>query len=341
MDKQAKTHGGEHDYCKVPKWQLDLSAGGRDAMIRSTREASVRRAGHYLRELLRHDPYRRLWVIYGVRREREVHQVAVAKALASCLQDHGDGDVDYGQLTCRVSRALRGEVLSRSTLRLFIETFQFNEEHTAALWRQWQGIDLGRVITGELPRAASSSSSSSSHNLPQYETVLLHEFHYLGPDGKPLRHRTLRNIRSLVDGLAIYRYSFDTSDLTVDRIGGGLPGSLYPLTANIWSVDIALSRALDRGEEHLLEFESTFHYNKPVEACFRRAAHERLENVAIRVEFHPDKLPRNVWWTEWRDYREPYAVPISRQSILLDMEHVAYHRLDVLDRAVAGFAWEF
>jgi hypothetical protein len=306
-------------------------------VVRSTHEASVRRAGHYLRELLRHDPYRQRWVMYGAQREREVHQIAVSKALAAYLQHHDDAEMDYDQLTHRVSRAFRGEVLSRQTVNLFIRAFQFSDEHATALWRQWEGMDPARVIVGELAPPA----PSSSHKLRQYETILLHEFHYLGPDGMPLRHRTLRNIRSLVDRLTTYRYSFDTNELTVDRIGGGLPSSLYQTTESIWAVDITLSRTLSRGEEHSLEFESTFHYNRPIEPCFRRVAHERLENVAIRVQFHPHKLPRNVWWTEWQDYRQPHAVVVDRQQVSLDTEHVAYHRLDVLDRAVAGFAWEF
>jgi len=306
-------------------------------MVCSTHQASVRRAGHYLRELLRHDPYRQRWMMYGAQREREVHQIAVAKALAAYLQHHDDADVEYGQLTRRVSRAFRGEVLSRQTLNLFIRAFQISDEHAAALWRQWQGADLARAIVGELPPPA----TSCSHKLREYETILLHEFHYLGPDGIPLRHRTLRDIRSLVDGLATYRYSFDTNELTVDRIGGGSPSDLYQSAENIWAVDITLSRTLSRGEEHSLEFESTFHCNRPIEPCFRRVAHERLENVAIRVQFHPDKLPRNVWWTEWQDYRQPHDVAVDRQRVSLDTEHVTYHRLDVLDRAVAGFAWEF
>jgi hypothetical protein len=306
-------------------------------MVRSSHEASVRRAGHYLRELLRHDPYRQLWAMYGAQREREVHQIAVAKALAAYLQHRDDAEVEYGQLTHRVSRALRGVVLSRQTVNLFIRAFHFSDEHAAALWRQWQGVDLARVIVGGLPPPA----SSSCYKIRQYETILLHEFHYLGPDGMPLRHRTLRDIRSLVDGLTTYRYSFDTNELTVDRIGGGSPSSLYQRAENIWAVDIALSRALNRGDEHSLEFESTFHYNRPIEPCFRRVAHERLENVAIRVQFHPDKLPNNIWWTEWQDYRQPHDAALDRQQVSLDTEHVTYHRLDVLDRAVAGFAWEF
>jgi hypothetical protein len=34
-------------------------------------------------------------------------------------------------------------------------------------------------------------------------------------------------------------------------------------------------------------------------------------------------------------------VVIHRQPVALDAEHVAYHRIDVLDQAVAGFSWQF
>lgn len=304
-------------------------------MSRSSREVGVRQAGLYLRELLRDDPYRRRWVRYGSQREREIHQISVAKVLADYLQRRDEDGVEYGQLTRRVSRALRGEVLSQQTLSMFIGAFEINEEHAAILWRQWQGVELARVVTGELPPL----TASSVREPPRYKTILLHEFHYLGSDGMPLRHRTLRNIRALVEGLATYRYSFDTNELTVDRIGGGTPSRPYQRAKNIWAVDIALSRTLSYGEEHSLEFESTFHYEKPAEPCFRRVAHERFENVAIRIQFHSDRLPQNVWWTEWKDYREPHATVLYRQPLTVDAEHVVYHRLDVLNRAVAGFSW--
>lgn len=305
-------------------------------MGHSSHDVGVRQAGQYLRELLRRDPYRHRWAWYGAQRERDVHQVAVAKVLAGYLHRHDEDEVEYGQLTRRVSRALRGEVLSRQTLGLFIRAFEIGEEHAAILWRQWQGAELARVVIGELPPLA-----AGGRDLPGYRTILLHEFHYLGPDGRPLRHRTLRDIRSLVDGLASYRYSYDTSELTLSRVAGGTASPPYQRAENIWAVDIALSRTLRQGEAHSLEFESRFRYSGPVEPCFRRVAHERFENVAIRVQFDPARLPRYVWWTEWRDYREPDAVVLRREPLPLDAEHAVYHRLDVLDRAVAGFSWEF
>jgi hypothetical protein len=297
----------------------------------------VRQAGQYLRELLRHDPYRGRWAQYGAQRERDVHQVAVAKVLAGYLRRHDEDDVQYGQLTRRVSRALRGEVLSRQTLSLFLRAFEVSDEHSAILWRQWQGTELARVVTGELPPLA----AGAARELPSYATILLHELHYLGPDGLPLRHRTLRDIRSLVDGLASYRYSYDTSELIVARISGGTPGAPYQLAASVWAVDVALSRTLGPGEAHSLEFESTFRHSTQPAPCFRRVAHERFENVAIRVEFHPARLPRRVWWTQWHDYRQPGAAVLLREPVALDAENAVYHRLDVLARAVAGFSWEF
>jgi hypothetical protein len=265
-----------------------------------------------------------------------VHQISVAKVLAAYLRAHEADEVDYRQLTRRVSRALRGEVLSRQTLALFQRAFEIGDEHAQILWRQWQGNELSRVVTGTL----APLPSAGGRELPAYRTILLHEFHYLGPDGQPQRHRTMRDIRSLRDGLASYRYSFDTSELTIDRIAGGTAGPAYRLAEAVWAVDITLSRTLRIGEEHSLEFESSFRYAAPPEPCFRRAAHGRLENVAIRVQFHPDRLPRAAWWTEWQDYRE-LATVLRREPVPLDAEHAVYHRLDVLERAVAGFSWEF
>jgi hypothetical protein len=325
-----------YGYSKTTKWHLNLTAREL-AVVLSARSAGIRQSGQYLRELLRHDPYRRRWRRYGSERERDVHQVAVAKVLARYLQRDG-GDTDYGQLSRRVSRALRGEVLSRETLGLFIAAFEISEEHAGSLWRQWRGAELARVVTGDLP----SLSSTANGQAPRFATAALHEFHYLGPDGHPLRHRTLNSIRALQDGLDQYRYGFDTSEVTVDRIGGGTPGRPYRHSGSIWACDIALARTLPAGGEHSLEFEITFRASAaPVEPCFRRVAHERFENVAIRVEFDGGALPRRIWWTEWQDYRDPDPPVRSRQLVTLDAEHAAYHRLDVLDRAAVGFSWEF
>jgi hypothetical protein len=310
----------------------------------TSRAAAARNAGQYLRELLRSEQrYRHRWMRFRHDRERDVHQMSVAKVLAAELRKNprrdDDADVTHDQLVHIVSRALKpkGTVLARDTLELFIRAFDITDEHASILWRQWAGDEMARVVTGQLPAPEDAPASGA----PAYETIALREYHYLGPDGRPVAHRTVRDIRSLADGFDEYRYSFDTSDVTVQRISGGQPGEPRHRYGSIWSVDITLPRTLENGDEHSLEFETRFHYTRPVEPCLRRAAHARFENVVVRVEFHPDKLPHKVYWAEWLDYREPNIVVIQEELVTLDAEHAVHHRLDVLNRAVVGFRWEF
>lgn len=309
-----------------------------------SRAAAARNAGRYLRELLRTEPrYRRRWMRYHRERERDVHQVSVAKVLAAELhanpRRHFDAEVTADQLVHVVSRALKPTqtVLARETLQLFISAFDIDEEHARLLWRQWRGDDLARVVTGQLSPLSGERRAASS----LYETISLREYHYVGEGGRPVRHRTARDIRSLVDGLSSYRYSFDAGEVGVARISGGDPGAPYRRCENVWAVDIALPRMLDAGSEHSLEFETRFRCPQPAGACVRQAAHGRLQNLVMRVEFHPDYLPGKVYWTEWLDYREPRVQVIQEDRVELDAEHAVDRRLDVLDRAVAGFRWEF
>jgi hypothetical protein len=309
-----------------------------------SRAVAARNAGQYLRELLRTEQrYRHRWMRYQHDRERDVHQMSVAKVLAAELRRNprrdNDAGVTHEQLVHIVSRALKpkGTVLARDTLDLFVRAFEITDEHAAVLWRQWGGDELARVVVGQLPPPDDMVAAAA----PLYETIALREYHYLGPDGQPSAHRTVRDIRSLTDDLTSYRYSFDTSEATVERISGGQPGEPRRRHKNLWSVDITLPRTLNHGDEHSLEFETKFHYARPVEPCLRRAAHERFESVVLRVEFHPDKLPRRVYWAEWLDYREPKIKVIHEEPVTLDAEHAVYHRLDVLNRAVVGFRWEF
>lgn len=192
------------------------------------------------------------------------------------------------------------------------------------------------VIIGELPKPADDSIGAAL-----YQTVQLHEFHEVGPDGQPLRHRTVQTIRALVDGVATHRYAFDLSEARVERIHGGTPGDPYRVKGSLWAVELTLPRPLRQGDEHSLEYVTTFRNDGPIEPCFRRAAHRRVENASFRVSFHPEMLPARVWWAQWADYREPNDRIIDRIPVPLDEHHSVAHRLTVLDRAVAGFMWEY
>ncbi len=311
-------------------------------MSSAARSYHARQAGHYLHELLL-EPYRDRWARpdYATRtRAGEVSQAAVAQVLAQHLWHHPrqakDRDVLPVALKDLVSRALAGKVLSRQTLQLFIDALHIDTSDAEVLWCQWEGQELARVIIGDLPRLDGTTT-----NTPTYQTVSLHEFHYIDADGRPLKHRTVQAIRALVDGVSSHRYSYDTNEAMVERVHGGVPGQPYQRQGSIWAVDLALPRTLKRGEATSLMYDTIFHYSGHVEPVFRRVAHQRLEDVMIRVEFHPERPPAHVWWAEWADYREPNNRIIHKELVSLDSEHAVCHRLDVLDQAVVGFWWEF
>ena len=192
------------------------------------------------------------------------------------------------------------------------------------------------VVVGELSPPADGALSAA-----QFQTIRLREYHEVGADGLPSRHRTVQTIRSLVDGLATHIYAFDLSEARVEKIEGGVPGHPYRIKGSLWAVELTLPRPLMRGEEHSLEYVTTFRADGPVEPRFRRATHRRIEDASIIVKFHPDMLPDQVWWAEWADYREPNDRIIDQRPMALDHEYAVSHHLDVIERAVAGFVWEF
>jgi hypothetical protein len=172
-------------------------------------------------------------------------------------------------------------------------------------------------------------------------TVRLKESHEIGPDGRPSRHRTVQTIQAVIDGVSTHRFVFDLAEARVENIDGGTPGDPYRIKASLWAVDLALPRTLRLSEQHTIEYLTTFRGDGPIEPIFRRAAHKRIENATIRVTFHPDCLPTRVWWAEWKDYREPNDFITARKPATLDTENAVQHHISVMDRAVAGFIWEF
>jgi hypothetical protein len=311
----------------------------------SARSRGARNAGLYLAELLLKE-YRHLWdrPDYVQRsRSNDLHYAAVANILAERLQLHpregrpGDRDAEPRQYLPLVSRALRGERLSRQTLEVFIAAFAMAPEHADELRRQWDGTVPARVVIGSLPPLGGGPSQAH----PRYKTISMHEFHYVGEDGQPTHHRSIRDIESLVDGLDTFRYSFDTDRVSVERIHGGVPGEPYHIAANTWAVDIRLPRRLAHGQSHTLEFATRFRNPEFGDTCLRRVAHERYENVTLWVEFDKRKIPGAVWWAQWQDYRAPDITVIDKEPFELDSDNTVSHRLAVLDHAVVGFLWEW
>jgi hypothetical protein len=272
----------------------------------------------------------------------EVHRMSVAEFLARHLRNRPrratDRDVGPRQLKDRVSRALTGTGLSRDTLALFIEAFGIDAEETEKLWRQWEGLEPPRVIIGSLPPFVDPGVPP-----PSYRTVQLHELHEIGESGRPVSHRTVQEIEALVDGVDRHRYSFDNSRVrSVEPVAGGRPdGPPYRLNEDVSAVDLRLPQPLNRFESATLVYETTFAGEGWIEPVLRRAVHRRITNVVFRVAFHPGRLPRQVWWAEWADYREGLDRIISRTPVALDAENAVHRRVEAMERAVAGFLWEF
>jgi hypothetical protein len=144
-----------------------------------------------------------------------------------------------------------------------------------------------------------------------------------------------------VNGYDTHRYAFDMEEVTVTSVLGGTPGELYQLHGSIWAVDIALKRVLNRGDTLPMEFVTSFHHRHPVANNFRYAAHQRVKDIFLRVEFAPERLPESVWWTEWSHYLAPQDTVLRREPVALDEENSISFHLDVLERAVVGFSWQF
>jgi len=104
--------------------------------------------------------------------------------------------------------------------------------------------------------------------------------------------------------------------------------------------NLALARELGAGETATLEYWTTYQYPAqpltPQHCQYRRAVMASVENVDIRVQFHPDALPATVWWASWDGVDGPVS---SQEVVSLDVQHSAHRYLRSMERTVVGFHW--
>jgi hypothetical protein len=300
-------------------------------------------AASYLRELLlRPGRYRRRWEQYAERsRKGQVNQLAVAEVLAHYLWEHprnrGDADVLPRQLKDTAARALSGKLLSKATLGLFTDAFGLGELEREQLLKLWEGSAQVRVLSG--PRAIRDDKAVALA-IRRMRTLSLHDHHYLGPDGLPVRHRVIHVIEALVDGLDRVSYHADTNALTVEVGQGfsGLAGPVYHPVTELFVVDMMLVKPLAIGETTTLEHVTTFHYAQPPPREFRRIVQYSVENLDIRVEFHPARLPGEVVWAVWDGMEGPI---VEREPVTLDGQFAVHRYLRFAEKTVAGFHWDW
>ncbi len=300
-------------------------------------------AAAYMCELLlRPGRYRRKWEQYAERsRLGQVNQLAVAEVLAHYLWEHpratGDTDVLPRQLKDTASRALSGRLLSKATLTLFIGAFGFGPLEREQLLKLWEGSAHVRVLSG--PRAIRDDQAGALGS-PRLKTLSLHDHHYLGPDGLPVRHRVIHVIEALVDGLDRVPCRADTNALTIEVGQGfsGLAGPFYQPITELFVVDMLLAEPLAAGETATLEYSTSFHYPLPPPREFRRVVQYFVENLDIRVEFHPDKLPSEVVWAVWDGMDGPI---VTREQVALDSQFAVHRYLRLAEKTAVGFHWDW
>lgn len=282
-------------------------------------------------------------------RSGEITQLAVAEVLARYLWSHprvsGDEDVIARQLKDTVARALSGSVLSRSTLALFIEAFGIVAAHADQLWRLWESSGRISVLAGHRAMGAKTETElREALGPPRHQTVSLHDHMNVGPDGRIARTRTLQVIEAMADGLDRIPYLYDTNALTLE-IGQGcaeIGGVLYQISEGVYATTIMLARELSAGETISLEYLTTYRYPgnlaHPGEREFRRAVMGRLENIDLRVAFHPDMLPERIWWAVWDGVSGDI---IERERAQLGSQFEVHRYLRSIEKTVVGFRWSW
>jgi hypothetical protein len=310
--------------------------------------AGRRAASDYLRQLLlKPGDYRQAWEKHVIRaRHGSISQLAVAEVLARHVSGTREGrtsGVQARQLKDTVSRALSGRLLSRQVLELFTDAFGFTDDEVDRLWRLWNGSATISVLSGS--RAVPLEAEQDLRQVlgpRRHQSVTMHDHLTVGADGRMARSRTLQVIEAIEAGVDRIPYLYDTSSLTVEVGQGcvGLSGELRQIGPDLFATDILLARTLGLGDTITMEYSTTFRYpgdpDDPHERQYRRAVLGRLENFDMRIEFHPDRLPAQLWWATWDGVDGDV---LTQEPASLDRQYAAQRFMRSLQRTCVGFYW--
>jgi hypothetical protein len=308
-----------------------------------------RAAAEYLRQLLlKPGRYLEAWQQHVARpRDGVINQMAVAEVIAGRLRaapSHpGDAQIMPYQLRDTVSGALSGVNLSPDTMQLFISAFGFSEHEAGRLRRLWRGSPSIVVMSGT--HAVAAQTQRQVHEVvgpPRHQTLSLHDHIYVGEDGRIDRARLLHVIEAIAHGVDRVPFLCDTNVLTVEVGQGGkeLNGNVQQIRSDLFFAEILLARTLDLGETITLEYWVTYRFPgdpaDPAEREYRRAVLRHADNIDLRVEFHPDRLPAQVWWAHWDG---DHGDVIQCEAVTLDSQFSAHRYVRSADKTVVGFYW--
>ncbi|MCW2534261.1 MAG: hypothetical protein JWP62_3831 [Blastococcus sp.] len=173
---------------------------------------------------------------------------------------------------------------------------------------------------------------------PPHRTMSLHEWHLVGPDGFPAKHRTVHVVRALRPGVTSYTYRFNSREATVRMVRGARAGEPRIDGEGLTAVELEFPRPLAAGETASLEYETAFSWQSVPPPHVRRAARQRVERLDMRVEFSPSRLPEDVYWAIWDGYQSEAKVRAA-ERVHLDQEYSAHRFVDELEGLTVGFMW--
>jgi hypothetical protein len=312
------------------------------------RLTAQRAAAEYLRQLLlKPGAYREEWQRHVAKpRDAVINQLAIAEVIASELTcgHAGEAPVMPYQLRDIVSGALSGSQLSAETLEWFIGAFGFADHEAGQLRRLLAGSSRIGVLSGTRAIPPSIEPDVDAAIGPrQHQTLSLHDHIWAGPDGRIDRSRTLHVIEAIAPAVDRIPLLCDTNVLTLE-VGHGckeLTGQLRWIGEDFFWTEILLSRTLEVGETLTLEYWLSYRWRggpeEPSAYEYRRAVMRQLHNLDIRVEFHPDWPPRQVWWAQWDGIQ---GNVLEQEGVSLDTQRSAHRYLRSLEKTAVGFYWE-
>lgn len=283
--------------------------------------------------LTKEERYRRLWRAQMERTPvSDVQQSAVARVLAEHLWETGEVDEADGHLPRRlkdtVARALAGRHISPRTLRMFVEAFAMSQGHRTLLWDS-----LERELASQAaPEPRPGPPGDEGRQDGDWEATLLHEQLSITPLGQVARRRVVKVVRAL-EPLTRVRLPVARGPESVVVRHGATPGP----ASGAGPVDLHLPERLDTGETALLEYDvvplnaSTV---TEVRTCVERAG--ATSTVILHVRFHPDRLPRQVWWRHW-----PKESEGLRRPTRLGPQHDVQQVLTGVHGGTVGFSWRW
>jgi len=311
-------------------------------MLDSERADRLRETGELLQALLLRQPaYADRWQQFQRRglAGEVLSQSAVAQVIAEHLWNSGErSDAETGLprgLKDRVHRALRGETLSGETLTWFIDAFRMTDQDARQLR---DTLAAGRSASGT--PVVDTLRAPQQMPIPQrHRTVAVFERRIVGADRRVCEHLTTRAIMACEDGVDSYPYRFGHGASGVTVLHGGRVTARHEPAGSSPILEITLSSPLRRGQITSLEYRVDFRDDADIACEYRRVAHARADNVNIVIQFHPQQLPRRLWWSVWDDHRGGNV--LARQEVFLDQDGCVHQFVPYLENAAAGFAWKW